>query len=231
MLEQLPLALGGRHGFLLEDFKGERNQALLSMLKDASCEKIGKGLFLWGESGVGLSHLLQSFCYHLLMQGKKVFFWCEGMPIPDFDHLSGCWDAYVFDDLAAILGDKSSEICLYNAYNVMKEGSLLIVGGHQPCDTIQCALPDLHSRLQSLISQRVFPLSEDELALLIKKRASDLGHQLSDKIIAHMLRHFDRSTKHQLRLLDQLDHQSWIDKKPINLSSFKALMDKRIFFR
>ena len=141
------------------------------------------------------------------------------MPIPDFAFLSDNWDLYVFDDLDLFVGNKQAELLVYNAYNSMKEGALLLVGSHQSCQNISCVLPDLHSRLQSLVSQQVFPLAEEELRCLIKQTASERGHQLSDKVITYMLRHFKRSTKAQLGLLDELDRKSWIDKKPITLPS------------
>lgn len=225
MYEQIPLGLSNRHGFLLEDFKGEKNKKLVHLLQNSSSSVLGRGLFLWGESGVGLTHLLQSLCYEFVMQGKKAFFWQAGMPMPDFDFLTNNWDLYVFDDLESILGDKALELLLYNAFNAMKEGALLIVGGQRPCSDLVCILSDLHSRLQNLVSQQVFPLTDNELIDLIRQRAKKLGHCLPDRLVQYMIRHYNRSAKYQLELLAQLDRQSWIDKKPISLSSLKTIVD------
>ena len=113
--------------------------------------------------------------------------------------------------------DDAGEIALFDLCNRLRaSGGALAAGGEAP--PAQLALrPDLRSRLASGIVLQLHPLSDEEKAAALRKRAAGRGMALEEELIRYLLTHFERDMGTQIAVLDALDRYSLQQKRPITL--------------
>ena len=113
------------------------------------------------------------------------------------------------DDIDAIQGDKQWEEALFHLYNALQAaGVSLLVSARLPPAMLPVVLPDLRSRLQSLL---VLPLAlPDDEALLaaLMLRARSRGMTLEAEVGRYILSRATRSMADLVAVLDVLDARS-----------------------
>jgi DnaA family protein len=204
MTRQLPLpfALPERHTF--ERFIGAANAELISRLKRPvegfEC------LWLFGEPGVGKTHLLQAACHHL--PGSAYL----PADVVGSDAALDGYRRFAFvgvDDIAAWLGARSPELAFIGLYNVLAEaGSRLVVGAAKSPRDVRFALPDLASRLRAAACYRVAPMTDADKALLVERAAAERGLGLGPEVVPFLLSRVSRDPRDLLGIVDRLDRSS-----------------------
>jgi DnaA family protein len=168
-------------------------------------------VFLWGERGVGKSHLLQAWARH----AGAVF--CAAGPLPETGPA-----LLAVDDVPDL--DESDQVRLFSLLNAARElGGRVVAAGPLPPGQLAIR-PDLATRLAQGLVFRIQPLSDADKALALAIRAESHGLRLGEDLIRYMLTHCRRDLPHLLATVDALDALSLSRKRPVSLPLFKELL-------
>jgi len=169
-------------------------------------------LYLWGEAGVGKSHLLQAWAH---AAGASLLPAGETLPEPPLPALA-------VDDVAAL--DADNQIRLFGLINSAREqGGLLLASGTLP--PAQLALrPDLATRLAQGLVFRLLPLSDADKAAALAIRAEGRGLRLPEEVTRYLLTHTRRDLPRLLATVDALDTFSLSRKRPVSVPLLKEML-------
>lgn len=187
-------------------------QALMQRLGAAAADGGEHVLYLWGEAGVGKSHLLRA--------------WSAASAAPYLAHgtLPTTQGAALLavDDVEGL--DEAAQMRLFALLNSAREqGGRILAAGTQP--PAQLALrPELSTRLAQGLVYRLHPLTDADKALAIATRAEALGMNMPAELSRYMLLHCRRDLPHLLDLVDRLDALCLSRKRPVSLSLLKDML-------
>jgi DnaA family protein len=185
-------------------------------------------IWLWGESSVGCSHLLQAVCHDAELLGLRAFyldFSRNAALHPDV--LSGLetMGLVCLDSVDELAGQPDWELALFNFYNRMSEYQTpLLIGAHAPPQQLGFKLPDLTSRMQSAAQLHLQMISDDEKAVALKLRADCRGFELSDDVARYLVSRSERSMTQLLKVLTLLDKQSLSSQRKVTIPLLKSVM-------
>lgn len=196
----------------LEDFIAGPNFEVLHSLRALLADQGERQLFLWGDGGLGKSHLLQATCKQASQAGLNAYYLPLADLVPDalalLDQIDRV-DLLALDDIQAISGRADWQEAIMHRFNETKArgGRLLFAGRLSPKDSA-IELPDLRSRLGWGLSYRLRSLDEAGLRALIEHETNRQGRQLPDSAIHYLLKHASRSPGKLADLLAELDWES-----------------------
>ena len=189
------------------------------------CSGDHQGIFLWGPSGVGKSHLLQAAC---TASGHEALY----LPLADLVEyppdalLDGCEAASIvaIDELDAVLNQPHWHEALFHLFNRRCDQGLpmLFAAVGAPSSYPQL-LPDLRSRLSSFPIFHLPRLDDQELQDVLRFRASRRGLELSGEVVAYILGRAPRSTKALMTLLNTLDREALARRRGITVPLLNEL--------
>lgn len=169
-------------------------------------------LYLWGEAGVGKSHLLRAWAGAL---GAALFRAGETLPEPPISALA-------VDDVEAL--DADNQIRLFGLINSAREqGGLLLASGTLP-PAQQALRPDLATRLAQGLVFRLLPLSDADKAAALVIRAEGRGLRLPEEVTRYLLTHTRRDLPRLLATVDALDTFSLSRKRPVSVPLLKEML-------
>lgn len=166
-------------------------------------------LYLWGDAGVGKSHLLHAWAR---FTGATV-------GLPEGEAVPGC---LAVDDVERL--DDDAQRRLFTQVNAVREGAgrLLVCGGAPPAGLALRA--DLATRLSQGLVFRVRALSEQDRLAALHARAAARGLPLPDEVARYLLTHGRRDLPHLLAMVDLLDQHSLSHKRPVTLPLARDLL-------
>ncbi len=184
-------------------------------------------IYLWGASGSGRTHLLQS-CYDRL---TRLGYPCYYFPLEkqlnfnftlDEKDFPNQYQLICVDNIEHIIGALSWEKRLFNLYQyVTNLGYTLIVTASCSPRQLDCKLLDLKSRLCSGMIFQVHTLRESEKQKAIQQRATLYGLDLTDQVAHFLLTHYPRHPNDLFKQIDQLHQASLREKRPITIPFVK----------
>jgi DnaA-homolog protein len=199
----------------LDNFVAGRNVELLSAVRQAlTATTGGRGLYLWGESGSGKTHLLQAAVEAARSTGQSVRY--GRGEVPEAAQVVAVDDVETLDDTA--------QIALFTLYNRQREnGGMLLVSGTQA----PAFLPlrdDLRTRLGWGLVYQVQALNDGEKAQALQQHAQARGLALPDEVTVYLLRHGRRDLPALLTTLDALDEHCLRLKRLASVPLLKEVM-------
>ncbi|MDR2244642.1 MAG: DnaA regulatory inactivator Hda [Burkholderiales bacterium] len=173
------------------------------------------GLFLWGASGSGKTHLLQAAQAQASAAGFSVHMLARNNAFPPLPELSAPPALWLVDDVDNVDDDLQSY--LFTLYNALREnGGGLLVSASVPPARLTLR-EDLRTRLGwGGIYEIVTLRDEDKLQALIA-HADARGLRLPAEIVAYLLKHSRRDMRSLVAVLDALDRHSLSLKRPLTL--------------
>lgn len=210
----------------LDNFCWDGNELLSNQIHYQLTHKKERFFYLWGQKGVGKSHLLQAVCHVkqadatylplTLIQsyGPEVL---EGM-----DALS----LICLDDIDVIAGKSDFEEGLFHLYNKCRDNAdvMLFISGSLAPTTLPIVLPDLRSRLAWGLSFEVHGLSEQHKMDVLMQRAKHKGLNVGPQVIRYLLHHYTRDMHHLSHLLAKLDKASLAQKRKLTIPFVKEIL-------
>jgi DnaA regulatory inactivator Hda len=169
-----------------------------------------KMIAIYGEPGCGKTHLA-----HIWQEisGARFLTPSDTLNLSPQDAIKN-WKAFVLDD-ADTLSERDTdtqmipEDWMFHFYNLVKENDAdLLICSRQPPTLWGVKLPDLHSRLSTILSVAVNPPDEEALRAVLLKLCSERGMMLSVDIADYILRRVERSFDSIRNLVDTLDHKT-----------------------
>lgn len=230
-MKQLALDIGLPTGPSLARFYAGRNNPVVDHLRTWVSEGFGPSArslvptYLWGESGVGKSHLLKAVRETLREQGVQVG-WMDastGFP-PEFDER---WSAVLMDDVH--LYTPMQQARAFNWFvNAISPPSgsprwVLSAGNAPPADLE--LRDDLRSRLGWGHVFQLQLLDEAERRMVLRQEAEARGVTLGSDVMDYMLKRFSRDLGSLMQLLDMLDGFALRNKRAITIPLLKTMME------
>lgn len=186
-------------------------------------------LFIWGESGGGKSHLLNS-CYQLAEENglSPMSVWLSDLSAKNGseDILAGLddHDIYLIDGLDAVAGLVEWEERLFQLCNLARDGGKsIIISAVRPPTSLGLGLRDLVTRLMSGLTYQVLPLGDEQKVIALQTRATERGFELSEDAVKFMLNRYRRETGNLFKILDQIDQASLEQKRLITIPFLRSL--------
>ena len=218
---QLPLPFKPRAHSTFERFVAGANGELVQRLRRRACGF--DCVWLFGEPGVGKTHLLQALCWHRTNA-------CY-IPAAELAANDATLDAYArfavvtVDDLPRWLGNRQAEVSLMGFYQRLLASSaqLVLAADRSPLE-LCFALADLGSRLRAAACYQVTPLPDADKPQLLAGAARDRGLQLGDEVIRFILDRVGRDQSELLDMLDRLDRSSLASQRRITIPFAKEVL-------
>lgn len=229
MSRQLILDLKLKETHTLDNYIIGNNQLLL-MLLDAMAQKQGEQqLFIWGESGVGKSHLMQAACHLASENSYSVSYLPLGQLIdysPQLLDGMETMDLICIDDLEQVIGKPEWQEQLFNLINRVRETTNhLLFSASLPPNELDLQLEDLRSRLNWGPVISIQPLVDEDLQTALQQRARSRGFELPDSVCSYMLKHYARDMNGLFSKLQVLEHASLAQHRLITVPFVKEVID------
>lgn len=219
MSEQLILPLATPESRTFDRFLAGSNAELVARLRqpDAGFDC----LWLFGESGVGKTHLLQALCHE---EPSASYIPAREIGADSLDGYAQTNVAMV-DDVHCWLDSRDAEVSLLALYHGLagRRARLVLTADRSPRN-VAFALADLASRLRAAACYRVAPLGDEDKRRLLLNAARDRRLELPEDVVHYLLMRVSREQRELLRILDQLDRLSLAAHRRITIPFVKKAL-------
>ena len=230
--KQLPLSFEFRANQTFDDFYAGSNIETVSLLQDAIINRTEPQIFIWGESGLGKSHLLRACCEKAQQINLSSFYFDLSITnLPDPDVLSGLeqFDIVCFDNIQRIAGLDPWEMAFFNFFNQHRSlGNTLILAAIKAPNELKINLPDLKTRLNWGLTLRLKALKDDDKIAALIFKAAQMGFDISFQTANFILTHFDRDLNYLWSLLAKLDQASLAAKRKLTIPFLKQILTEEL---
>lgn len=228
MTLQLPLGLGLRDDATFENYCVGDNQHVLSSLRDLLQGTGERYVYMWGERGVGRSHLLQACCHALDSVNRSTVY----LPLAEHEQLDPnifesleTMDLVCLDSINAIVGQRAWEEAVFHLYNRMQaHGSRLIVASDVVPTQLPCLMPDLRSRLSQGLVLQLQNLNDAQKLAALQMRAKRRGLDLSDEVGRYLLHRYPRNMASLFEVLEKLDEASLAMQRKLTIPFVRQVL-------
>lgn len=233
-MRQLPLDFGPTAACGLHDFVTGANLELLAWLHAwPDSAQPGLPAYLWGEGGLGKTHLLRGLAVQALSQGWHVLWldrqgfqsWDADLPdaatlvlIDDCDQLDAQqqhWAFNLFIENAAVQSAQAS--------GLTSPGMAIVAAGHLPPVDLPVR-DDLRTRLGWGLVFAVQPLDDQGILVALQQEADRRGLRLNEGVLPYLLTHFSRHQGDLMHLLDRLDRFALAEQRVVTVPLLKQML-------
>ncbi|WP_299947315.1 DnaA regulatory inactivator Hda [uncultured Microbulbifer sp.] len=232
--QQLPLGVSLQDDATFENFylsQSDPNSQVVALLQSfASGENPELVIYIWGETGSGVSHLLQSVCQSAENNGRSF----QYLPLADLTEMDPVLmldgleqlDLVCIDDLHLLESQPQWQTAMFHLYNRTKDsGRQLLLGGRKPPRGLNIALADLQSRLQWSLLFQLRPMNDNDKIAALCRRSRLRGFELPEDVAQYILHRAPRDTRALFLLLEQLDRASLMAQRKVTIPFVKQVLD------
>ncbi len=201
----------------LANFIVGQNRELLTKLTRWNHPETDFLLYLWGEKGLGKTHLLRAVG-NVYIDGQN-----EPEKLQQFSEENAplCIGVDHVDVLNA-----EAQMALFNLFNRQKAaGGKLLVAATLPPKNLSLR-EDVRTRLGSGLIYRMEDLLEDEKREALWAEIKARQMPFSSEMMDYFLSRAPRNLGDLMRLIAQIDHDSLAQKRPITLPLLRQLLTK-----
>lgn len=226
--EQLALDFRRDPGATLSSFVARDNEQVVAQIA-ALAAPPRPFFYLSGAPGSGKSHLMQAACDVVSRQGGAAAY----VPLADFsDHSAQCLegleklDLVALDGLELIAGNAAWEEAIFHCFNRLQDsaGALLVAASGTP-ESVGIGLPDLVSRLQSVLRYRLRPPDDARRREILGHQAKLRGLTLPAASMDYLLRREVRTLGNLITTLDRLDAASLQHGRRLTVPFIREILD------
>lgn len=181
-----------------------------------------KMIAIYGEPGCGKTHLAH------IWQGISEARYLHSADAIKTSPLEATQNAnaVVLDDADTALGGLDDD-WMFHFYNLLREkGADLLICSRQPPTQWVVKLPDLRSRLATILSIAVNPPDEDALRAVLLKLCHERGMTLSPEVADYILRRVERSFESIRSLVNTLDHETLTLHRQLTLGLVREVLSE-----
>ena len=228
MSHQLALNIHLRDDAAFSSFyPGENEEALEGVMQFIKTSK-ESFLYLWGQAGVGRSHLLQAACHDANERGlSAAYFSLKKLDQNSLDLLEGLEEIFLvcIDDIEGISGDLRWEEAVFHLFNRLRaKNTKLLVAANASPKEVAILLPDLKSRLSWGVTYQLHRLNDVHKLKALQLRAKCRGLTLSDAVGQFLLSRCDRGTTELFGVLEVLDKASLAEQRRLTIPFVKQVL-------
>lgn len=227
---QLPLPVGLRDGNTLGSFLVSANPEAF-----AAVESLLAGhepcVYLWGEAGVGRSHLLEAAVEAAASVGRRVAYVPARLLLtPDVAVLSGLGEAFdlvCLDDADHFGEDAGWNEAFFHLFNQLRmSGAALLVSGSAPPARSAFVLPDLVSRLGSGLIVALRSLDDEARLAVLTWRAAGRGLELPPETGRWLLARTSRRLTDLVAMLAILDRAALVHQRGLTIPFVRQVLSE-----
>ena len=216
--QQLPLPVQLRDSASFDSFFSGPNDNAVAALRELS-----GAVFISGAPGSGRTHLLQA-----VARTRR----CPYLPLADLqafgaEALAGLEQApaLCLDDIHSVTPDRDWSLALLRLLDARRVHNLATaMSADAAPERMNCALPDLRTRLSASAVFGLHPLSDADREKLLRERANARGLELAPEVSRWLLRQLARDTGSLLAALEQLDRASLSAKRRLTLPFVQSVL-------
>ena len=224
-MRQIPLDVSLSEYMTFETFYMGPNKSVVDSLRDEKNQLI----WLAGLEGFGKTHLLHAFLNSHEHENKKVLYlpMSESQDFtPDILDNLAQYDLVAIDDIENIIGDMTWEEQLLKFYedSYSTRNKILITANDTP-KGLNFLLPDLSSRFNLALIERLRPMNEDEMikAILIHSKAR--GFDLPEDSAKYLINRVPRDVSVLIDMIKLLDYESLSMQRKLTIPFIKTVLD------
>ncbi len=152
--------------------------------------------FIYSESGLGKTHLLQAITHRLLAAGQRALyvtaeqflsefvFATRRKRADDFRDKYRSLDALLIDDLQFLAGKDGTQEEFFHTFNhLYSAGKQLVLASDQPPEALTHFSPRLRSRFQSGLTTDLSMFAGDARFTLLRRKADSLQAEVDDEAL------------------------------------------------
>ena len=231
-MQQLPLGISLNPDISFDNFVPGSNTQALASIQSCILEQDTPFIFLWGNSGIGKSHLLQAACHQAdaynLQAAYIPLLQAQSFSAMIFEGLEQ-FNLVCLDDVQQITRLPDWEQALFNLFNCLRDrGAQLLVTADRSPAALDWVLPDLASRLSWGLNYRLYPLSEDETIEALLKSAAGRGLNLPLETAHYLLKHCPRDMGSLLDIINQLDRASLAAQRKLTIPFVRSQLESEL---
>ena len=224
-MRQIPLDVSLSEYMTFETFYLGPNKSVVDSLRHEKNQLI----WLAGLEGFGKTHLLHAFINSHEHENKKVLYlpMSESQDFtPDILDNLAQYDLVAIDDIENIIGDMTWEEQLLKFYedSYSTRNKILITANDTP-KGLNFLLPDLSSRFNLALIERLRPMNEDEMikAILIHSKAR--GFDLPEDSAKYLINRVPRDVSVLIDMIKLLDYESLSMQRKLTIPFIKTVLD------
>ena len=226
---QIPLRVGLTDEASFENFYSGHtaNSNLLNHLQAGTPDLV----YLYGTAHSGVSHLLIAISKQAERLGQRT----QYIPLKELLDAPAAMlsqldslDLLCLDDIDSVARLDDWQLEIFHLFNRLREqGAGIVFGGHLVPAELQIDLADLRSRILSGQTWAISELDDVDKLVVLKKRATLRGFNLSDAVAKYLLGREQRDMSNLMKRLDQLDRLSLQEKKLVTLPMVKKVIENQ----
>ena len=224
-MRQIPLDVSLSEYMTFETFYLGPNKSVVDSLRDEKNQLI----WLAGLEGFGKTHLIHALLNGHEHENKKVLYlpMSESQDFtPDILDNLAQYDLVAIDDIENIIGDMTWEEQLLKFYedSYSTRNKILITANDTP-KGLNFLLPDLSSRFNLALIERLRPMNEDEMikAILIHSKAR--GFDLPEDSAKYLINRVPRDVSVLVDMIKLLDYESLSRQRKLTIPFIKTVLD------
>ncbi|CAK0773681.1 DnaA-homolog protein [Gammaproteobacteria bacterium] len=222
----MPLAVGLNAPPDFANFVPGSNQEVLDQVRGWRQGEIASGLFLWGGSGTGKSHLLRAAvgwvgarpCHYLSLAD------------PGGDEAlakAPTHEALCLDDLDAVLGQADWEKALFRLFlRLQADNGRWLAAARSPPQGLSIQLPDLRSRWMAAPAFQLRSPDDATRLIILQSTAQRRGLNLDEETACYLLHRVSRDLHSLDRLMDHLDQWSLVVQRRITIPLLRETLEQ-----
>ncbi len=218
-VKQLALELATPPAPTLDNFVVGGNAEIVASLRALVRSEGERFIYLWGASGSGRTHLLRATLQELRAAGRSVHEYSAPL-----DEVAD-QDALGVDNVQFL--DAAKQIELFNIYNMLRDGSGLLVATGSAAPAQLPLRSDLQTRLAWGLVYEVRTLSEADRRTALLDYARARGFALADEVADYLLVRVPRDMNSLRALVDAMDRLSLEQKRAVTVPLARELLQAR----
>ena len=230
----MPLKIGLRDDACFETFVTEQESQALALngLQAALKQENGNAFYLYGDSGVGKTHLLQASCRFITEQDRaSVYLPFTDLSLPLIpDVLIGLeqMPLVCLDDMDGIIGQESWELALANLITKSSvQGHTVILTGSLPISEWSIKTTDLAKALMMVLPIQMDAIIEkEEVIIALQRHSLRLGFELPSDVGNYLVKQFSSDLQELLAVLKLLEQASLVEKRRLTLPFVKQVLQQ-----
>lgn len=228
MVAQLPLHIALPEAAVFDNFIFGENQVAVALCQSLAVGDADKQVFIWGDSAVGKTHLLQATC-HRATQSSRLASYLPLRELVSYGPavLEGLdqFDVVCIDDVHLCAGDTDWETALFGLINLCRTHNtqLLFSASNIPLQ-LGVLLADLHSRLSWGAVVQLRELKDDDKLIWLQQRALRQGLDMPEDVASYLVRHYPRDMHSQDDLLTRLNTASLAAQRRLTVAFVKQAL-------
>lgn len=183
------------------------------------------GVFVWGEEGLGKSHVLQAVCAQF--GGDAIYVPLSMvLDIPPSHLLEGVEDsgAVIIDDVHLAASSNDWQEALFHCFNRCVEAETpLVVASQVAISGLSGLLPDLQSRLALLTGFKLPSWDLGAFEVLLKRLAKHRGLLLTHEVARYLTRRLRQTPVAALVAIEKIEQSSLVEQRTPTIPFLKTL--------